>query len=1070
MMTKISLKALPLIFFSLYTICNVYAQRGYYDAPYERYEADQGVISNASVTPRSFSQPDLQSEASEQVCVNMSGSNASVEWTVSAPGDGLVVRYSVPDGQSATIDVYANNVYAGTMNLSTHYSWQYLWADNNPNNNGVSNTNPRMRFDETRLKLPMVIQAGQKLRLQRTGGNVHVDFAELELVPQAVSSGNGDYIYNGNGSNLQDVIDDNGGRTIYLPPGLYNVNRELYFGTNNTTLKGAGMWHTQIHFTNNNVRQGGLRADAYDISYSGLFLTTDRNSRSNSYKGINGVYTGGSVISDVWAEHFETGGWIAQFNSGPAYADGFLVTGCRFRNNYADGINLSKGTRNAIVEHCSFRNNGDDDMAIWSANNQECRDNTFRYNTSENCWRASGCAIYGGYNNKAHHLLIKDNLEVGLRVNNNFPGVGFNNAGLHEFYDITIMRCGTFNTLYNSPVGAIDLRCTETSGTRVQHVRFANIDIIDSKNDAIYFNHVDGDGFYDFTFENIAINGTGLEYPYNNVNGSGTPRGYGVRFVGYPGGYGTYCNLSFTNRGGSAGVWQDQSQQGSFNWSQTSGCASATVSIATPLANTTFGDCDNSIYIKVDAATSEGAISEVTCYIDGVEIGKENSDPYEFTWNNPSAGEHQISASATVTSSGNVTYSLERLIVVIPTVNEVISAPSIDGEIDDVWESHPSIPIDKVASGGGEIVSPSDFSASFKVAADATYLYVLVDVNDDNLIQDSPSTQTWNDDKVEIYIDYGNDKGTDYETGDHAYGFVYDNPIFYVGPGFAGGAQFSQKVKSGGYITEVRIPWSSIGGVPNYGDLMGFEVMVGDDDTGGDRDSKLVWTDETDNSWNNPSLFGVVRIAKAIQQQDEVCKGENYTFPDGVVEENIQSTISHKSTFVSSTGCDSLIVTKVEMYEVNVQVSQDAATLTASSNSGDYQWVDCGDNNAIIGETNQSFTPSENGNYAVEVTEDGCVDQSECIDVVNVSVGVSFFTQATLEIFPNPAHNAFVIRTDKASLFDLQIVATDGIVIREILKYQSGDPVDVSQLSGGVYFIKVQTEKGEEGLFRFTKI
>ena len=1070
MMTKNSIKALQLILVSLCSMHFTSAQRGYYDAPYERYEADQGVLSNASVTSRSFSQPDLQSEASEQVCVNMSGINASVEWTVTDAGDGLVVRYSVPDGQSASIDVYANDAYAGTMNLSTHYSWEYLWADNNPNNNGVSNTNPRMRFDEVRLRLPVVIQVGQKLRLQRTGGNVHIDFAELELVPQAVSSGNGDFIYNGNGSDLQDVIDNNGGRTIYLPPGLYNVNRELYFGTNNTALKGAGMWHTQIHFTNNNVREGGLRADAYDISYSGLFLTTDRNSRSNSYKGINGVYTGGSVISDVWVEHFETGGWIAQFNSGPAYADGFLVTGCRFRNNYADGINLSKGTRNAIVEHCSFRNNGDDDMAIWSANGQECRDNTFRYNTSENCWRASGCAIYGGYNNKAHHLLIKDNLEVGLRVNNNFPGVGFSNDGLHEFHDITIMRCGTFNTLYNSPVGAIDLRCTETSGTRVQHVRFANIDIIDSKNDAIYFNHVDGEGFFDFTFENVAINGTGLEFPYNNVNSSGTPRGYGVRFVGYPGGNGTYCNLTFANRGGSAGVWQDQSQQGAFNWSQLTGCESAAVSITTPTANATFGDCDNSIYIEVAASTGNGTISEVTCYIDGVEIGKENFAPYEFNWVNPTAGEHQISASATVSSSGNVTYSVERPIVVIPTVREMDSAPSIDGVIDAEWENHPSIPIEKVASGGGNIVSPSDFSASFKVAADATNLYVLVDVNDDNLLQDSPSTQTWNDDKVEIYVDYGNDKGTKYESDDHAYGFVYDNPIFYVGPGFAGGAQFAQAEKSGGYITEVRVPWSSIGGVPEYGDLMGFEVMVGDDDTGGDRDSKLVWTDETDNSWNNPSLFGVVKITKAIQQQEEVCKGADFTFPDGAEEENIQSAISHTSAFVSHTGCDSLIITKVSVFDVNVEMIQEAATLTATSNSGDYQWVNCGNSNAIIGETNQSFTPAENGSYAVEVTEQGCVDQSNCVDVVNVGVGMSFFAQATLEVFPNPAHNTFVIRTDKTSQFDVQIIGSEGDVLKVVLKYQSGDPVDISHLPGGVYFIKIQTEKGEEGLFRFTKI
>lgn len=161
------------------------------------------------------------------------------------------------------------------------------------------------------------------------------------------------------------------------------------------------MWYSHINFTNGTSNNGGLNTNASNISYADLFLTTNNASRSNSYKGINGIYTAGSTIKNIWAEHFECGAWIANYSgSGPAFADGFTLSDCRFRNNYADGINLCKGTSNAIVEHCNFRNNGDDDMAIWCANGQECINNTFRYNTSENCWRASGVAIYGGKNNQ----------------------------------------------------------------------------------------------------------------------------------------------------------------------------------------------------------------------------------------------------------------------------------------------------------------------------------------------------------------------------------------------------------------------------------------------------------------------------------------------------------------------------------------------------------------------------------------------------------------------------------------------------------------------------------------------
>ncbi|HXA02223.1 MAG TPA: hypothetical protein VNW99_09550, partial [Cytophagaceae bacterium] len=115
-------KILNLIIFAvLFLTKDLYAQeeRGYYDAPYLRYEADQGVLSNATIAMMSFAQKDLQSEASEQVCVDLSSKDASVEWKLKKEADGLVVRFSVPDETSGTVDVYADNKLVGTMNLTS---------------------------------------------------------------------------------------------------------------------------------------------------------------------------------------------------------------------------------------------------------------------------------------------------------------------------------------------------------------------------------------------------------------------------------------------------------------------------------------------------------------------------------------------------------------------------------------------------------------------------------------------------------------------------------------------------------------------------------------------------------------------------------------------------------------------------------------------------------------------------------------------------------------------------------------------------------------------------------------
>ncbi|QSW89273.1 Ig-like domain-containing protein [Flavobacterium endoglycinae] len=568
------------IFLILFT-SNLQAQRGYYDAPYKRYEANLGQLSNgASTTSKSYVQSDLQSEASDQQCVNMSATNATVQWTLTEAADGLVIRYSVPDGQSGTLGVYNGSTKLTTLTLTSTWSWEYLWSNGNPNNNGITNQNPRMRFDEVRYKLPSKIAVSGTLKLVRESGNIHVDFAEMESVPAAITAPAGSVTYTGNGSDLQTFIDANGGKKIFIPSGVINVNRELYFGSANTSLIGAGMWYTQINFTNTSSLNGGLRANASNISFSDLYLTTNSASRSNSYKAINGVFTSGSTIKNIWAEHFECGAWIAQYNvGGPAIADGFTMSHCRFRNNYADGINLCKGTANAIVEHCNFRNNGDDDQAIWSADGLECINNTFRYNTSENCWRACGLAIYGGKNNKAYNLIIKDNLEAGIRVSNNFPGAPFNNDGMHEIHDITITTCGTFNDTYNNPVAAVDIFSATNAGSQVKNVQLYNLDILDSRNDAISISKRSGDGIYNLSFKDITVNGTGKEYPNNNALNRNWGRGYFVLIAGSPSGNGTYCNMNYSNRGGNAAANEETSAIGTFSWTQSSNCSTSNVAV-----------------------------------------------------------------------------------------------------------------------------------------------------------------------------------------------------------------------------------------------------------------------------------------------------------------------------------------------------------------------------------------------------------------------------------------------------------------------------------------------------------
>ena len=67
-------------------------------------------------------------------------------------------------------------------------------------------------------------------------------------------------------------------------------------------------------------------------------------------------------------------------------------------------------------------------------------------------------------------------------------------------------------------------------------------------------------------------------------------------------------------------------------------------------------------------------------------------------------------------------------------------------------------------------------------------------------------------------------------------------------------------------------------------------------------------------------------------------------------------------------------------------VNQFGNQLTAEQSGATFQWLDCDDNYAVInGETNQSYTATTTGNYAVQITQQDCfgvmIDTSTCVNV-----------------------------------------------------------------------------------------
>ena len=283
----------------------------------------------------------------------------------------------------------------------------------------------------------------------------------------------------------------------------------------NITITGAGIWYTNIQFTSANQASGGISLRVTgSIDFSNMYLNSKLRSRYNQnaiYKCFMDDFGTNSRIHDIWEDHFECGFWVADYAHTPVTTtDGLLIENCRIRNNLADGVNFCQGTSNSSIYNCSLRNNGDDALAMWPDSTQGApmeTNNSFMNNTIENNWRAAGIAIFGGSGHKAQYNYIKDSfMGSGIRMNTTFPGYHFDNNTGVTISDTTIIGCGSSHDCYNGEVGAIEL---EANNTAIKNITFSNIDIINTQRDAIQIGF--GGGFQNILFQNININGTGLD-------------------------------------------------------------------------------------------------------------------------------------------------------------------------------------------------------------------------------------------------------------------------------------------------------------------------------------------------------------------------------------------------------------------------------------------------------------------------------------------------------------------------------------------------------------------------------
>lgn len=555
--------------------------------PFVEQEAENASTDGERIGP-SREAYTLPAEASGRTAVRLTRPGQYVEFTLSRPANALTLRYSIPDavgggGIKAPLDVTVNGHRKHRMTLTSEYAWLYGMYpfSNDPNvdpNPGwwkpepdpvPKPFRPNHFYDEQRLLLGKTYRAGDRIRFQLPTGATSLplaswyvlDVADFELVPKPLKQPRGSLSVRALGADPTGRRDAAPaiertirlakalGRTVFIPPGTYQVNRHII--VDRVTIQGAGNWWTVIKgsvrplaqpapdksvhsapgFYGKYAQDGGSTR----VHLSDFALESDVRERidTDQVNGIGGAIGGGSTIQNLYLHHTKVGIWL----DGP-------MSGLTIRNNIivdaiADGMNLHLGVSHVRATNNFIRNSGDDGLAMWSETNDAGlvnHDNVYDHNTVQTPVLANNIAIYGGRDNAVTDNLVADPIREGstLHAGSRFKATPF--EGTLTFARNTTVRGGPRDLNWNLGLGAIWLYALDQD--MAGRIEITDSTLLDSTYNAFLFvvdwPVKDEHEITNVAVRNIKVDGTGTNVVNARVGGWASFENVDARNVGAP--------------------------------------------------------------------------------------------------------------------------------------------------------------------------------------------------------------------------------------------------------------------------------------------------------------------------------------------------------------------------------------------------------------------------------------------------------------------------------------------------------------------------------------------------------
>ena len=224
-----------------------------------------------------------------------------------------------------------------------------------------------------------------------------------------------------------------------------------------------------------------------------------------------------------------------------------------------------------------------------------------------------------------------------------------------------------------------------------------------------------------------------------------------------------------------------------------------------------------------------------------------------------------------------------------------------------------------------------------------------------------------------------------------------------------------------------------------------------------------VYIDSLFTALGTDSIIGINLKFNEVLYGDTIeaiaCEGEGYMINDTTLISN-----SGVFSFLTTTpqGCDSIFYLDLEIQpnDIALDITNTDNVLSYNNPQSDYsyQWINASTGQPISGETNDTFIPTVNGLYAVEISNGVCTQVSNSS---TTTLGIHDLGKQ-ITCTPNPFTSSVNIlfgehmESGNIELYDIN----SRLLITHRFNHTVKITLDTEFLPAGVYVIKVKTSKG----------